>query len=174
MGYGIVMRFSKENEDSIMQLACSIDKNGIENRLIETKMPPHISLAVFDDLNEEEVKGLINNFDFRPIWIDFLATGSFPGEKNTIILIPKVTSEMLEMHKSFHGALNNIKNCWRHYLPANWVPHCTVGIDINNEDFLKAFGIVRNLFRPIKVQFQRISLIKFQPVEIILEKDTVI
>ena len=52
-----------------------------------------------------------------------------------------------------------------YYLPGNWVPHCTVAIDLSATEVIEAVVYCREAFQPISGQFREIGLVEFRPVK---------
>jgi 2'-5' RNA ligase len=168
--YAIELSFNLESERTLYNLALSINDHGITNKFIDMGNTPHIALSVYDDIDIEKAIELINRFPIYPFFIDLQGIGTFPGDENTIFLIPKVSKELLEIQSNFYNHFIRVPGCQSYYHPDRWVPHCTLGIDIESDNFKDAFEIVRKEFSPIRVRVEKIILIKFRPVEVLFER----
>lgn len=171
MAYALELLFDHKSEEQILNLARSIEKNGIKNKFLEINSIPHIALFVFDKIDEQQAIKLVDNFEIKSIELSIQGLGTFHGSENTIFLIPKVTSELLKIHESFYNQFSEITDCWEYYSPKNWIPHCTVAINIEEDKFLNAFQIIRKNFSPLAVKIEKINLIKFHPIELLYEKN---
>ena len=60
---------------------------------------------------------------------------------------------------------------WKYYNSDNWVPHCTVGIDIPEDKFSKAFFVLQESFFPITATIEKICITKFRPSIILYENN---
>ncbi|MBE9466748.1 MAG: 2'-5' RNA ligase family protein [Bacteroidetes bacterium] len=171
IGYAIELLFDTKSENKIFELVETLKKHKIKNKFLEVKSKPHIALSVFDKIDENEVINLIKNIEIKKMKISMNGIGTFHGKENTIYLIPKATTELLNFQKSLHKQLLSYSNCWDYYYPENWIPHCTVAMNVADDKFLNAFKLIRENFSPINATIKKINLIKFHPVEILYEKE---
>ena len=105
-------------------------------RLSELGARPHVSLSVYGDGLDTngfperllEFARSIDPFDFT-----LSSLGTFPGQEGVVFLAPVVTRRLLEVHARLpRGVFEAHNNTGMgHYLPGNWVPHCTVAIDLS-------------------------------------------
>jgi 2'-5' RNA ligase len=170
VGYAIELTFDKESEEKIYSLALTIKKNGINNIFIDMGNRPHIALLIFDELDVKKAVSLLNNLPIMSFFIDIQGIGTFPGKENVIFLIPKVTKSLLDLNACIYDCFKHIADCQPYYTPEMWIPHCTIGIDIGNDEFKYAFELIRKDFSPLRVKTEKLILIKFRPVEILFEK----
>ena len=62
MTYAIEMYFDKETEEKIMSLAKKVADAGLSTKYLEWKTRPHITLAVFNDVDEDRCTELLEMF----------------------------------------------------------------------------------------------------------------
>ena len=55
--------------------------------------------------------------------------------------------------------------CNRFYMPLQWIPHITIGKQLDKEQMRKGFEILQDLFNPIHAKIVRFSLSKPKPYE---------
>jgi 2'-5' RNA ligase len=171
MGFALELCFDEKSENEILKLSQAIIEKGISNKFLEMNSKPHLALSVYDEVNEEQVKKLIDRFLIKPITIDLQSIGTFAGSENVIFLTPKVTVDLLKIHELYHKHFNEIKSGWEYYSQKNWFPHCTIAINIEENKFLDAFDIIKKRFNPLKVIIKKIIFIKFRPVSVLYEKE---
>ena len=99
MMYAIEMYFDKETEEKIMRLAQKIADAGLSTKYLEWKTRPHVTLAVYNDIDEDRCAQLLEKFanDHKAFPALFDAVGMFNYTK-TIFLSPVMTKSLYELH----------------------------------------------------------------------------
>jgi 2'-5' RNA ligase len=101
-----------------------------------------------------------------PIGLAFSGIGVFPGEQSVLYLAPVVTPELLELHRSFHAAIDGRSPPVRgHYVRGAWVPHVTLALDVTPQALTQAIDLVREVWEPMTARVEALRLIRFFPVE---------
>lgn len=167
MPYAIVVFFDKSQSSPI--------ENVIEELAIKNVSPfmfnnsiPHITLAIYDEINGKHSEEIINNFayKFKPPSLMFSHIGLFRSKMNGIFAAPIVTESLLQFHKHFHDHFSGEGiNSWVSYKPGNWVPHCTLGFDVAYDKIDAAFSICKSLKLPISISIASIGIMEFEPVQ---------
>ncbi len=167
MNYSTELFFDKNSEDKIKEYINLLHKEDIKNTFYDLGALPHISLAVYNDnIDHLELIKKLEIFQLNKLKIGFKNIGYFCSKENAIFLSPKIHPELLDLHKKYHNEFKRfIKSEWEYYLPENWVPHCTVALDLTDDDFIKAVKSLKNIFEPMDVTVERIEFIKFRPIE---------
>lgn len=62
MRYAIEMYFDTETETKIIDLAQKIAKNKLSTKFLEWKTRPHVTLAIFNDVDEDRCTELLEKF----------------------------------------------------------------------------------------------------------------
>jgi 2'-5' RNA ligase len=129
---------------------------------------PHISLAGGEGTPPESLRGDLADLAARtaPLTIRLSAVGTFPTDQGVVYLAPVVTAELLKLHEAFHAWLNGLGiSSFDYYRPANWVPHCTVTINLPPERVPIAVDICRrsNVFHTARLV--EIALVEYLPVK---------
>jgi 2'-5' RNA ligase len=132
------------------------------------RVRPHISLAGIENLDAPKVCAMLKTFaqsSFSPT-VKLGAVGTFPTEQGVIYLAPVVTSELLQVHEEFHARLADLGlSSHEYYRPGNWIPHCTVAINLPPENVSAAVNVCRtsNVFH--QAQLVEIALVEYLPVQ---------
>ncbi|MDE2847590.1 MAG: 2'-5' RNA ligase family protein [Gemmatimonadota bacterium] len=169
MGYAIELFFDDAGERAVRDIWVGLGTALGQPSLSELGARPHVSLAVYGD-------GLDTNgfperlFDFArsvaPFEFKLSSVGTFPGSEGVLFLAPVVTRRLLEVHARFHEVFSKHENAGMgYYLPGNWVPHCTVAIELAAAEVTAALAYCRETFQPISGRFQEIGLVEFRPVK---------
>jgi 2'-5' RNA ligase len=167
MGYAIGLNLSKNNAARVIRLWERLARESINSVMLNVGAQPHISLAVLADLDPAQLREDLHRFaEFtRPLSVVLSYAGTFPTAEGVVFLAPIVTHELLEVHGRLHQVLRDRGlECVEYYRPGQWVPHCTVAIDVPPEKIAAALELsVRSeAFGP--VEMDEVSLVEFPPV----------
>ena len=169
MGYAIELFYDEASERAVRDIWDGLGTALGQPSLSELGARPHVSLAVYGDGLDTngfperllEFARSIDSFDFT-----LSSLGTFPGQEGVVFLAPVVTRRLLEVHAQFHEVFSNHDDAGMgYYLPGNWVPHCTVAINLPAAEVIEAVAYGREAFQPISGRFQEIGLIEFRPVK---------
>ena len=131
---------------------------------------PHLSLAVYDDLEEDELATIADMLDalasrWRPLRIELASLGVFPTEENVLFLAPVVTQDLLATHAAYHRLAAGLRaSCWPHYLPDAWVPHCTLAMFWPSAALLAILEQLKATWKPLSGTAQSLALIRVEPL----------
>ena len=170
MQYAVELYFDKETEKKICDLAQEIADANISAKFLEWKTRPHLTLACFNDVEEEKCLKIIREFaaEHKPMLAYIGSVGMFNDTK-TIFLSPIMRKEMYQFQSELHDCLKGFDTrCWEWYCPECWVPHCTVALtgEDGAEAFYQASDLVLRKFEKISGMFTSIGLVKITfPVE---------
>ncbi len=170
MKYAIELYFDKKSEDKVYTLANQIASAQISTKYLDWKTRPHITLACFNDVDEElcisKLKVFAQNHQRLPAGL--ASVGMFVDTK-TIYLTPVMTSSMYQFQRELHEALSEFDTRGHEwYTPNRWVPHCAIALTKEDKDeaFFKASDLVLHQFEKIFGEFTAIGLVKISfPVE---------
>lgn len=170
MQYAIELFFDKETEEQLFDLAKRVAEEELSTKYLEWKTRPHITLACFNDVDEEqcisELKAFAKAHKEMPAYIG--SVGMFTDTR-TIFASPIMTAGMYQMQRELHASMHMFDTKgWEWYVPDIWVPHC--GLALMREDPEEAFYAASNLilreFTKLSGSFNSIGLVKISfPVE---------
>ena len=169
MGYSVELYFDRVSE-RIIESHLNINKDkSISNVDLGLNFKPHISIAVYkDSLSAQKLMEKLTSFRVDRFKLMLTYVGFFCSDYNTIFLCPTITQRLLRLHDHFHSEFIDFKDdLIDYYLPNNWIPHCTISEETNNEDFFKNIRSIKEKFKPIEIEIDRIAFVKFRPKEII-------
>jgi 2'-5' RNA ligase len=167
MGYAVELNLSRDSAARVVKVWESLAREAINSVMLDVGAQPHISLAVFEDLNPEVLRVDLRRFAevTRPLSVDLASAGTFPTAEGVVFLAPVVTEELLEVHKKFHSLLRDRGvDCVEYYWPGKWVPHCTVAIDVPPDKMGAALARCVQSEAFGAVELDEASLIEFRPV----------
>ncbi len=164
MTYAIEMYFDKETENKIMNLAQKVADANLSTKFLEWKTRPHVTLAVFNDVDENKCIDLLQKFTKTrkaiPAFLD--SVGMFNDTK-TIFLNPTMTKSMYQLQSDLHETLKDFDTQgWEWYLPDGWVPHCTIALNSEDEDdvFYKSSELILREFKKTEGKYVALGLVK--------------
>lgn len=170
MTYAVVLYLDKETERKIMGLVQKLADNKLSTKFLEYKVRPHVTLAMFHDVDENRCAELLKEFAGErkalPAFLD--SVGMFNDTK-AVFINPTMTRNMYQFHSALHEVLKEFDTRgFEWYLPDGWVPHCAVAM--NGEDtedaFYKSSELVLREFRKMEGTYAELGLIKVtMPVE---------
>jgi 2'-5' RNA ligase len=164
MAFAVEMYFSPEMEKTLRDLRSVLSQNGIRPVLNELGDTPHISLAVFSDLEpgvfEPDLRRFAAGQSAFPVRLN--GVGSFP---EVLFLRPEPTQRLIKIHRDFHNLLATLgMTPIAYYRSDQWIPHCTMAQDVAAELMPRALEIGRQKFPPVDGMIERIGLVQFRPV----------
>ncbi len=168
MGYAVLLYFDEQTEQRIMDLRHALIEAGIPSLMNKMGDRPHISLAGFSEVDCDSLISLVQEFTNgrQPFSVQLSAIGIFPTKENVLFLSPVPTIHLLTCHLEFHEQLAKSKLVSSpYYAPDSWVPHCTVEMNIPDEQIQKAMEYCIKAFTPILSQFQEMGVIEYWPIK---------
>lgn len=176
MRFAIELYFDRESEARVRQLWAGLAKADIHSKMIDWQARPHISLTVIDKASREKLlAGLAELVKRVPVFeVQLSSVGSFPTDEGVVFLAPVVTVQLLQLHKLLHDWLKREGiHSLAYYLPENWVPHCTVAIDLPEEKVATAVAFCRQQVGVYgRVQIKSVGLVELSPAAQVQEVET--
>ncbi len=164
MQYAIELYYDKETEQKLFNLAKRVADEKLSTKFLEWKTRPHLTLACFNDVEEEicikQLKEFAQNHKRMPAYIG--SVGMFNDTK-TIFVSPVMNNNMYQFQRELHEYLNDFdKKGWEWYCPNSWVPHCTVALTGEDEAsvFYRASDLILQEFEKMCGEFVSIGLVK--------------
>lgn len=170
MQYAIEMFFDKETEEKLFDLIAKVADANLSTKYLEWKTRPHVTLACFNDVDEEKCIEKLKEFaaTHGPAPANLESIGVFNDTK-VVFISPTMNRAMFRMHEELHECMKEFDTeGWHWYCPDDWVPHCAIVLAGEDEDeaFFKASDLVVREFEKLFGQFTRLGLVKITfPVE---------
>ena len=170
MKYAIELYFDKKTEKRLLDMAQKVADEKISTRFLEYKTRPHMTLACFNNVDEEtcikKLKEFAGSHQIMPAYIG--SVGMFTDTK-TIFVSPIMNSSMFNLQRALFENLKDFDTKgFEWYHPDRWVPHCTLALtaDDGEEAFYRASNLLLHAFEKIAGQFAEIGLVRITfPVE---------
>ena len=169
MSYAITALFDAGTEDSLAQLRASLVEAGYGDPLA-VPVRPHLTLEILDALDAEAVRGALRSFCYEvpPLAIHIGAVGTFPSSEGVVYLAPVVTPALLSMHARLYEVLGEAaEQAMDTYRPHNWVPHCTLAINLTPDQVMSAIGLIREADVFHTASLVQVAVAQFPPLELL-------
>jgi 2'-5' RNA ligase len=168
MAFAVVLFFDAATEATIRNVAGGLAQDGIPADLFVGDLRPHISLGVCDTLDPDGFRAVFMAFAALTPAGDFTlaSVGIFPTSAvGVLFLAPIVTSTLLSLHAHFHTLFARYAVSQQdYYLPGNWVPHCTLALNVPLERLAAVVEAAsRTAGLPLRGRYESIGLIQFLP-----------
>jgi 2'-5' RNA ligase len=166
-GYAVELYFDSQMEEQVRSFRESIYELGVEPVLGKLGDKPHISLGVFSKVDPEKLQQITFTFaqKVERFQVQLEAVGTFSTPDNVLFITPIPTFDLLNCHREFHKLLINEKLISsRYYLPDHWVPHCTLEVNLPDEQLDLAIRLCRQNFTSIHGWFSQIGVISYRPI----------
>lgn len=164
MQYAIELYFDNNTEKQLYGLAKRVADAGLSTKFMEWKTRPHLTLACFNDVDEEKcierLKVFAKSHGKAPVCI--ASVGMFCDTK-TIFASPVMNSGMYDFQRELHECLKGFDTTgWEWYCPDCWAPHCTLALTKEDEEevFYKASDLILREFRKMVGEFVSVGLVK--------------
>jgi 2'-5' RNA ligase len=167
MPFAIELYFNRATESAVRSIWDDLAVAGISDRMPASGARPHVSLAVYQERDVSSDSAVLSRFvqPTRPFDFTLASVGICPTTQGVVFLAPVLTRDLLDLHDRFHKQFaRSAESCWPYYLPGNWVPHCTVAIDLAPELLPSAVEVCQRVVRPIRGTFEQVGLVAFPPV----------
>ena len=95
--------------------------------------------------------------------IQFVSVGSFVPQ--VLYLEPVLNRYLHELSEVITAEVSDIPETILspYYQPFEWLPHCTLGKQLDKEQMLEAFGVMQSCFVPFEGKVTRIGLAETNP-----------
>ncbi|MCK5225458.1 MAG: hypothetical protein KAQ89_01945 [Planctomycetes bacterium] len=169
MAFGVCLYFDSNTEKKVFSVWQKLADEGLTSSLLDAGFKPHIALAVFEQGNVECLYGPTKTFaeSIKSFEIFLCSIGSFPIKTRPIFYSPVPTKQLIETHALFHNHISSEDlGCEKYYLPGNWIPHCTIACNIENEDtYRDVFWNCYNTELPITGNVARVGIVEYPPAK---------
>lgn len=169
MPYAVELDLDEATSATIEAIAARVTRECPDVATISSiRATPHMSLAIYDDLDLERIPADLclfaaglSAFDLR-----IGSIGLFPAElPGVVFLAPVVSHALLDLHRRYHDLLTRYQpTCWHYYRPGNWVPHITIAMDIPARTLPDVIRTCIDQWTPTMCRVVGLRLVSVRPV----------
>ena len=165
MPYVVELLLDERAADEVRVIWKALADAGVPARYLEHDLAPHVTIAVFDELDAGRARDAFASFaaEETPEPITLYSPASFPTEEGVLYLAPVVTRGLLELHAGFHERFAELDQpVGEYFFTGRWVPHVTVGLGLDDEQLAQGFRVLREARLPITGTLDRLQLFEFE------------
>lgn len=166
--YAIVLYFDDTTNKiigNIIERAASLSGN---NYMLDINIPPHVTLGCFFSDEQANLLEKIELFtkDITPFEVTFHSIGAF--EPYVLFASPVKDECLTQLNALLHESLLNSHEPAENanYLPDRWMPHCSLAVRLDAEQFAKAKVIESEIDLPFTALVTKIALAKCNPYNV--------
>ncbi len=168
MPYAVVFYLDPPSSEPIRKTIEELAINHIAPYMHDRSIPPHITLAIYEDLDCKTCEVKIARFamQMKALHLDFSYLGVFHSENPVVFLGPTVTQEFISIHYQVCETLKEDgTQPWELYQPGHWIPHCSLAVDFPPEMLEKAIAACLQITLPLAIPVASLGVIQFEPVQ---------
>ena len=161
--YLVSIYFDEKTEQKIRGYIEKIAEKTGNGFMVDNHVPPHITVAAIETKHEDAVLERLGSMDLHAGDIQFVSVGSFVPQ--VLYLEPVLNQYLHELSVKVFEVVEGLPETILspYYQPFGWLPHCTLGKQLNKQQMQDAFLIMQNSFSPFDGQVTRIGLAKTNP-----------
>ena len=163
--YAIVLYFDDATNKTIGNLIERTAALSGNNYMLDIGIPPHVTLGCFFSDEQADLYEQVKSFakGVTPFEVTFHSIGAF--EPYVLFASPVKDECLSQLNASLHESLLDdyepAENA--NYLPDRWMPHCSLVVKLDKEQFAKAQTIETEVKLPLSAQVVKIALAKCNP-----------
>ena len=166
MTHAVTLLFDAASSARLVDVWRLLSARGISDSMIRLGYRPHLTLAVYDALDEVVAQRVLGELcDGLDAWAGrFIGVDSFATPGAVLWARPAADRRLARLQARLVSAIAD--PCHRHYLPENWVPHCTLADDLTAATLASARQLFADGELAMPLRYEAIELVRFPPVDV--------
>lgn len=167
MSVAVPLYFDPETEAAITAVMKELAERGVAPYMHETGIRPHITLSIYRDLPRDACHRILSDLAASqpPLPVTFSHLGIFTHPDPVVFLAPTISPALFDLHARVDALLDAIGDLPApYYLPGNWVPHCTLAVEMPAERIPAAVAIAQKLPLPLSGLLTDVCMLEFPPL----------
>jgi 2'-5' RNA ligase len=168
MGFAVEMYFDADADHRVRALWRALADAGAGSHLDSIGSAPHVSLAVFDEVERSRALFALSRFveSCEPLTVSFRGVETFEAPERVIFLAVAADEELTAVHAELHAFLRSMRLASSPlYLPGRWMPHCTLAQRVPADGFAAAIAAARGAFEEFDANLCEIGLVEWSPMQ---------
>jgi len=168
MPFAVALFFDGDAETQIRAVWKTLADKGANSKMLDSGIQPHVSMAVYNEIEVGHASSMLASLsrEINPFQLVFSSVGAFPGKPTILFLSPAANRYLLELHKRIHTLFSSYEDqAWHLYQQGQWVPHCTLAMDLPEHAVCQGFKLALSINLPITVSINAIGLAEIEPVQ---------
>lgn len=163
--YAVVLYFDSDSSALIKNIIRQFSETSGNKYMLDVGIPPHVSLGCFEGESEEKIISVFDDFAENAAGGDVTFEKADGFKPKVIFLSPIKNKYLTDLNETAHKMfLEDFKASEAgNYLPERWVPHCSLCVRLNEEQYEKTFIQTGNISFPIRAYTEKIVLARCDP-----------
>jgi|SRR5215211_1820895 len=164
MAYAVSLLFNAEVANAISTRWQRLADAGISRSMLDLGYQPHVTLAVFDDLDADVAAAALDIIFNDVVCLDVSLSGiaTFGAASGVCYAALAPSPDLIRLHAATLAAIH--ATCRPHYQAGRWTPHCTLAMNLSDADVDRARSLLERDWRPLTGTFERADFVEFAPV----------
>lgn len=168
MSVAIPLYFDLATEAAVVAIWKELAESGVAPYMYNSGIRPHITLSIYRDLPRESCFPILSRLaaEQAPLPVTFSHLGIFTHPDPVVFLAPTITPALSALHQRVDGLLDSAGDLPApYYLPGNWVPHCTLAVEMPPENIPAAVAIIQKYALPLTGTLTHVCMLEFPPLQ---------
>jgi len=166
MPYALQLYFDPSTDAKVRKLWRRFAEAGIARHLVESANRPHLTLAVYDNLDVVTAERELLLFvpTLAPFPVIFTHVGVFTQPSPVVFLAPVVTIDLLDLHQVTHERFVGFgTGPHQFYLPRRWIPHCTIALHVDRQTLPLSMEVIQEISLPMTGTVTELGIVRVSP-----------
>jgi 2'-5' RNA ligase len=166
MPFAVELLLDGRAREAVRRVWEALAEAGVSSAMLDAGARPHVTLAVYEDLDLGPFRTQVEAFFAGETSIDvpLSSVGTFHGNEGVLFLAPVVTPDLLALHARFHRRFDHLAGgAWAYYRPGSWVPHCTLALGVSTEERAVATDVAIGTGLPSQTRLGTAAVVSFDP-----------
>lgn len=166
MDYALIACFEPQGDYKVRRLMRLLAENNVNDIYESFGFRPHITLSEFstDDINGLKDRLCALSQALSPVSLKLSSLGVFPGQTGVFHLVPTVNEPLLHLQRAVRQAIEPYCQTFAPlYEEAEWVPHCTLVLEMDPLELPRAYQVMLEHFRPFDTRLVSLEIITCCP-----------
>jgi len=167
MSYTVLLFFDPQTEKNVRSIWQQVADVTGNRTLVDRPIRPHISLAAYQSIDLSRCPNCLQSFSemIHSMPISFQYIGFFAAATPTLFIGPTVTRPLVDLHEGIYEVMKEYtEGPFDYYHPDRWVPHTTIGIELNKSDLQKLITNDLHIALPLDGYITEIGLLEYLPI----------
>jgi len=164
MAFAVTLLFDPDIAAAISLRWQLLAMAGVSRSMPDLGYPPHVSLAVYDELDVEaaveSLDRMLGNVDQVPVTLTGFST--FGAGSGVCYAALRPSPELDALHAAVTDGIRGA--CRLHYQRGHWTPHCTLAVGLTDAEMDRARDLLEPDWRSLDGVFAAAELVEFVPV----------
>ncbi|WP_310605318.1 hypothetical protein [Anaerosporobacter sp.] len=165
MDYAIGLYFDFKTTNKITKIIEAVAQNGANTYMVDTKIPPHLTLSYFQTDHINPIINILNTHttNWHANNIFFASLGIFVP--NVLFIAPVFTEYLQNLNIEINNLIESVATHGDngHYLPNQWVPHTALAVRLTDAELKASFETATAMFTAFEGQAVKLFLAECNP-----------